>query len=145
MSLPPTFTVKGAAERVGRSERTIRNWLSRGLRSYAGFITESDLLEFERVMRQRVGRPRKDSGVPDKPFIDSLVEAGNDELMEELGPILVTIHEMPRTHSDRERLVRQARAMVWREFGDDTTWLVLAAVMAGVEYVLDLKSGGSGS
>lgn len=146
-------TVKGmltreeAAARVGRSVRTIRSWQAhpeRPLRTLLGLIPEGDLLEYDRRMRERVGRPRKAGRPDDAPFIRDLVEAGNDELMDELGPVLVTIHDLPSTHPDRGALVRQARARLWCEFGKDTE-LVLSAVTAGVEYALDLKAGGSGS
>lgn len=42
------LTVREAARRVGRTERTIRRWLARGLRHYrqgrAVLISEADLL-----------------------------------------------------------------------------------------------------
>lgn len=142
--IPGMLTRAQAAVRVGRSQRTIRNWQMRGLRTLAGLIPEGDLLEYDRRMRERVGRPRKAGRPDDVPFIRELVEAGNDELMDELGPVLVTIHDLPITHPDRARLVGQARAVLWREFGKDTE-LVLSAVTAGVEYALDLKAGGSES
>ena len=146
-ALKGVLTRGEAAARVGRSVRTIRAWQAhpeRPLRTLLGLIPEADLLEYDRRMRERVGRPRKAGRPDDVPFIRELVEAGNDELMDELGPVLVTIRDLPITHPDRERLVGQARAVLWREFGKDTE-LVLSAVTAGVEYALDLKAGGSES
>lgn len=49
-----------AAQRVGRTERTIRNWERSGeLTPTLGRFRESDLVEADRRMRARVGRPRK--------------------------------------------------------------------------------------
>lgn len=137
--IPGYLTREEAAERVGRSVRTIRSWQSDGLKTVMGRIPEADLLAWDRRMRERTGRPRK---VDDVPWIRELVEAGNVELMSDLGPILVTVARMNETHPDRVPLIREARAMLWPEFGHGTE-RVLSAIMAGVEYVLE--SGGSGS
>ncbi len=49
-----------AAERVKRTERTIRNWESAGLlKPTLGRYREQDVLKADREMRGRVGRPRK--------------------------------------------------------------------------------------
>ena len=59
---PPRYlTLEQAAARVGRSESTIRRWVDNGLMSVAGRIPVSNLLEFEKTMRERRGRPRKAS------------------------------------------------------------------------------------
>ncbi len=71
----------------------------------------------------------------DTSGIAEVVEAGNSELMLELGPILATIHAMPSTHRDRPVLIRSARSILQDEFGDDGD-LVLSAIFAGLEYVL---------
>lgn len=71
----------------------------------------------------------------DTAGIPEVVEAGNSELMLELGPILATIHAMPSTHRDRPVLIRTARSILHDEFGADGD-LVLSAVNAGLEYVL---------
>jgi hypothetical protein len=52
------FDVGTAAKRVGKTERTIRNWLDAGLPTLGGVIREDDLLEHERNMRRRKGRPK---------------------------------------------------------------------------------------
>lgn len=55
------LTREDAAERVGRSVRTIRDWeRHRGLVVVNGMIGVSQLLEVARQMKHRVGRPRKD-------------------------------------------------------------------------------------
>jgi hypothetical protein len=49
-----------AAQRVGKSERTIRNWISKGMPfREPGMVRLEDVLEFEKLMRSRRGRPRK--------------------------------------------------------------------------------------
>lgn len=55
------LTIRDAAERVGRSPRTIKAWRQRGeLTVLAGRVRESHLLEVEKRMRGRTGgRPRK--------------------------------------------------------------------------------------
>lgn len=54
------LTIKGAAARIGVSEKTIYNWIRAGhitpLRQY---ILLSDLVVAERDMSKRRGRPRK--------------------------------------------------------------------------------------
>jgi hypothetical protein len=56
------LTLEEAAVRVDRGESTIRRWIDKGLMSVAGRIPEQSLLEFEKKMRDRRGRPRKASG-----------------------------------------------------------------------------------
>lgn len=59
MTRPRLLTRKQAAERVGKSEGTIRHWIKNGLRErLGGKILESELLAMERTMRERRGRPR---------------------------------------------------------------------------------------
>lgn len=70
----------------------------------------------------------------DLPFIRGLVDAGNDELMEEVGPILATIHSMRPEHPDHGPLVRQARALLQQEWAAGDAELVLEALWAGYEY-----------
>ncbi len=54
------LSVKNAAIRVGRSEKTIYNWInSQHLNTWRGFVLLSDLIEVERLMSQKRGRPRK--------------------------------------------------------------------------------------
>ncbi len=72
----------------------------------------------------------------DLPFIRHLVEAGNDELMDELGPILTTIHSLDSTHPDLGPLIQQARAMLSPEFSIQDAELVLRALWAATDYCL---------
>jgi len=54
------FDRKGAAKRVGRDVSTIYRWEERGEITFTlGRIRESDLLEADKRMRGRRGRPRK--------------------------------------------------------------------------------------
>lgn len=53
------LTIPQAAKRVGRGDATIRRWVRQGLVVAAGTVDESELLEFDRVMRENRGRPRK--------------------------------------------------------------------------------------
>lgn len=58
------LTIEQAAKRVGRDERTIRRWVDTVREEGAnlmlgGLIREESLLEVERRMRSRRGRPRK--------------------------------------------------------------------------------------
>lgn len=56
------LTRKEAAERVGKTERTIRNWEdAKLLKPIIGRYREDELLRADRQMRGRVGRPRKTS------------------------------------------------------------------------------------
>lgn len=49
-----------AATRVGRSERTIRNWVHAGvLAPRLGRFLEDDVVKADKTMRARVGRPPK--------------------------------------------------------------------------------------
>lgn len=54
------LSVKNAAIRVGRSEKTIYNWINlQHLNTWRGYVLLSDLIEVERIMSQKRGRPRK--------------------------------------------------------------------------------------
>lgn len=54
------LSVKNAAIRVGRSEKTIYNWInSQQLNTMRGYVLLSELIEVERTMSQKRGRPRK--------------------------------------------------------------------------------------
>ena len=53
------LTRKQAAARVKRSERTIRRWEDSGLRSFRGLFRESEVVEMDKEMRSKVGRPKK--------------------------------------------------------------------------------------
>lgn len=53
------LTIEQAAKRVGKTQRTIRNWIDGGLTLRAGYIREDELLERDRLMRSRRGRPRE--------------------------------------------------------------------------------------
>lgn len=54
------LTITDAAKRVKRSPRTIRRWIAADLlKVMMGRVKETDLLEVERQMRGRVGRPKK--------------------------------------------------------------------------------------
>lgn len=54
------LTIRAAAARIGKSEKTIYNWINAGhlipLRQY---VLWSDLILVERDMAQKRGRPRK--------------------------------------------------------------------------------------
>lgn len=53
-------TTTDAAKRVKRSPRTIRRWIEADLLKVTmGRVKEAELLEVERQMRGRVGRPKK--------------------------------------------------------------------------------------
>lgn len=74
------LTIEDAAERVGKSERTIRNWIDAGLTATFGRVREDELLECDRLMRSRRGRPRKTDPRAERearypevvPFVDSM-------------------------------------------------------------------------
>lgn len=54
------LTIKGAAARIGVSEKTIYNWINAGhLTPLRQYILLSDLVVVERDMSKRRGRPRK--------------------------------------------------------------------------------------
>jgi len=54
------LTIKGAAARIGVSEKTIYNWINNGhLTTLRQYILLSDLVVVEREMSKRRGRPRK--------------------------------------------------------------------------------------
>lgn len=53
--IPGMLTRSEAADRVSKSERTIRTWEKDGLRTILGLIPERDLLEWDR--NRKVGRP----------------------------------------------------------------------------------------
>lgn len=53
-------TITDAAHRVKRSPRTIRRWIEdKHLKAYLGRVKEEELLDVDRKMRGRVGRPKK--------------------------------------------------------------------------------------
>ena len=53
------LTLTEAAERVGRTERTLWRWRRQGLvRFWLGRVNEAKLLEADRLARSRMGRPR---------------------------------------------------------------------------------------
>ena len=57
------LTVAEAAVRVGRSERTVYRWADGGhVVILLGRVAETQLLEADRAMRRRRGRPRKVKG-----------------------------------------------------------------------------------
>ena len=52
------LTLAEAADAAGRTERTIRNWVSTGeLRRHHGLFDRQEVLGAEKRMRGRVGRP----------------------------------------------------------------------------------------
>lgn len=56
------LTLGEAADVAGRTERTIRNWISAGeLQAFYGRFAREQVLATERRMRRRVGRPPKGS------------------------------------------------------------------------------------
>lgn len=58
------FTVEKAAERVGKSPRTIERWIDDGMQVQRGLVREDVLLEKDAEMRERGarrGRPRASS------------------------------------------------------------------------------------
>jgi hypothetical protein len=57
------LTIAEAAARVNRSARTIRRWVHDGhLRQFpSGKVDASHVVEVDRVMRERVGRPKGSS------------------------------------------------------------------------------------
>lgn len=60
------LTIKDAAARIGKSQKTIYNWINAGeLNPLRQFILLSDLLNAERKMSSKRGRPRK-SDTPSK-------------------------------------------------------------------------------
>lgn len=55
---------KGAAKRIGKDLRTIYRWEALGVLKFTlERVRESDLLEADKAMRSRRGRPRKESNV----------------------------------------------------------------------------------
>jgi transposase len=58
------LSIEEAAKRVGRSVRTIYRWgegENPELRITVNRVREDELLEVDRMMRKRLGRPRKES------------------------------------------------------------------------------------
>lgn len=54
------LTIKAAAARIGKSEKTIYNWINSGhLTPLRQYVLLSDLVLVEREMSQKRGRPRK--------------------------------------------------------------------------------------
>lgn len=53
------LTIQQAAARVGKTERTLRSWKAAGLPVRAGLVNETDLLAFEKKMRESRGRGRR--------------------------------------------------------------------------------------
>lgn len=54
------LTIKAAAARIGKSEKTIYNWINAGyLTPLRQYVLLSDLVLVEREMAQKRGRPRK--------------------------------------------------------------------------------------
>jgi len=107
--------VETAARRVGKTERTIRNWLADGLPSTGGIIREDDLLEHDRRMRAKVGRPRKATAEPIMRPVLEEISRQNEKWGEQN-------HE-DGTGPDRLPLYSPQRFV-----GDDTTALVLANI-----------------
>ena len=52
------LSIEKAAARVERSERTIKRWGESGLAITAGMVREDALLDMDKRMRERRGRPR---------------------------------------------------------------------------------------
>ena len=52
------LSIEKAAARVERSERTIKRWGESGLAITAGMVREDALLEMDKRMRERRGRPK---------------------------------------------------------------------------------------
>ncbi len=64
MSADRWLTLAEAAERVGRTNRSIRSWVQAGhIKPMLGRVRESELLAAEKLMRSRMhgGRPRRDA------------------------------------------------------------------------------------
>ena len=60
------LNVAGAAARVGRSRRTVQRWIDAGeLAQVLGMVRESEVVETEHRMRQRIGRPKKSAPAPE--------------------------------------------------------------------------------
>jgi len=54
------LTIRAAAARIGKSEKTIYNWINAGhLTPLRQFVLLSELILVEREMSQKRGRPRK--------------------------------------------------------------------------------------
>lgn len=59
------LTLGEAAQVAGRTERTIRNWVDAGeLSPRQGRYMRDEVLAAEQRMRRKIGRPRKEKGVP---------------------------------------------------------------------------------
>jgi NTP pyrophosphatase (non-canonical NTP hydrolase) len=76
--------IEQAAIRVNRSARTIRNWISDGLAVNLGWIKVEDLLEYDRLMRSRRGRPKAPVTV-----VPELVSSVLAQLAREVGEVNV--------------------------------------------------------
>lgn len=94
------LTVPQAADRVGRSPRTIGRWVVGGLRVQAGYVREDELLEMDRLMRERRGRPRK-------PIEPQRQHAG--EMMELLEMVAAAVESAGRELRAAEEAVRRYR------------------------------------
>jgi IS30 family transposase len=54
------LTIKAAAIRIGKSEKTIYNWINAGhLHPLRQYVLLSELVVVERAMSEKRGRPRK--------------------------------------------------------------------------------------
>lgn len=54
------LTIRAAAERIGKSQKTIYNWINAGhLHPLRQYVLLSELVVVERDMSQKRGRPRK--------------------------------------------------------------------------------------
>lgn len=75
------LTIAEAAERVDKSTDTIYRWSRRGLFGiWGGRVREDKLLEADRFMQGRVGRPRSAERVfPEHPEVRSSGWSGTEE------------------------------------------------------------------
>ncbi len=82
MSSGVWLTLAAAAERVGRSRRTIDRWVAEGaVVPVMGRIKESALLETDRRKRESIGRPRtaRNSPEPVEVVAAAIADRGDAE------------------------------------------------------------------
>ena len=81
-----------AADRMGLSQQTIRNWEAAGLHMIGGIVREDELIAFAARMQRRRGRPRIVATALDN---STAVDVGVDRasLSEDMRPVVLTTIE----------------------------------------------------